>query len=90
MVLIMLFNIIFGLTLGPTVWLYVPEIAPPKVVPLATATYWLGCSFCVIFAPVLTKIASSIYIVFLVLGVYLLVVLVPNYYLVVETRNKTP
>lgn len=27
MVLIMVFNIVFGLSLGPVVWLYIPEIA---------------------------------------------------------------
>ena len=37
MILIMFFNVIFGLTLRPVVWLYIPEIAPPKLVPSATA-----------------------------------------------------
>lgn len=27
MVLIMVFNVVFGLSLGPVVWLYIPEIA---------------------------------------------------------------
>lgn len=27
MTLIMIFNVIFGLSLGPVVWLYIPEIA---------------------------------------------------------------
>jgi hypothetical protein len=82
MILIMLFNIVFGLTLGPVVWLYIPEIAPPILVPFATAIYWFGCSICVIAAPIITEQMKSPYMVFLILGVYLLLVLIPNYFLV--------
>lgn len=40
--LLIAFNIVYGVTLGPIIWLYVPEIIPAKVVPLATMTNWLG------------------------------------------------
>lgn len=50
--LLILYNIIYGVSLGPVVWLYVPEIIPAKVVPLATMMNWLGCSICVIFMPI--------------------------------------
>lgn len=48
---IMLFMLVYGLTIGPVVWLYVPEIIPAKYVPPATFMNWLGCSICVIGTP---------------------------------------
>lgn len=90
MTLIILFNAIYGLTLGPVMWLYIPEIAEKKIVPLATATYWFGCSMCVIVAPIITTIMDSPYAVFLFLGSYTLLMSIPNYFLVVETKDKTP
>lgn len=89
MALILVFNIIFGLTLGPVVWLYIPEIVTQKIVPLATATYWCGCSICVIVAPIVTNSMDTPFAVFIFLGLYLLVVFGPNYFLVVETKGLT-
>lgn len=90
MTLIMIFNLVFGLTLGPAVWLYIPEIALEKVVPLATATYWCGCSICVIVAPIVTSLMGTPYAVFFFLGAYMLVMGVPNWFLVVETKGLVP
>lgn len=90
MVLIMVFNIVFGLSLGPVVWLYIPEIAEKKVVPLATATYWGGCSLCLIVAPIVTTAMGTPYAVFLFFGCYTLLMMIPNYLLVVETKDQTP
>jgi SP family arabinose:H+ symporter-like MFS transporter len=70
MSLIMLFNVVYGLSMGPVVWLYIPEIAKKKIVPIATATYWVGCSLCVIVAPIITNIMNTPYAVFLFFGVY--------------------
>lgn len=49
---IVLFMIIYGMTIGPAVWLYIPEIVPAKVVPPATAMNWLGVSLSVIVTPI--------------------------------------
>lgn len=87
---IMIYNFVIGLTLGPVIWLYIPEIAQEKVVPLATATYWVGCSLCVIVAPIITSIMGTPYAVFLFLGGYMLLVSVPNWLLVLETKGLTP
>lgn len=43
-VLFVLFMIIFGLTLGPITWLYVPEIIPASMVPFATADNWAAAT----------------------------------------------
>jgi SP family arabinose:H+ symporter-like MFS transporter len=82
MALIMVFNVVYGLTLGPVVWLYVPEIAKKKIVPVATATYWGGCSFSLIVAPIITTIMHSPYAVFLFFGAYTSAMILPNYFLV--------
>lgn len=49
--MLIVYMIIYGISLGPVVWLYVPEIIPAKIVPLATMMNWFGCSLCVIFTP---------------------------------------
>jgi len=46
------YMIVYGISLGPVVWLYVPEIIPAKIVPLATMMNWTGASICVIFTPI--------------------------------------
>lgn len=81
--LIMLFNVVYGLTLGPIVWLYVPEIASKKIAPIATATYWGGCSFSLIVAPIITSIMQSPYAVFFFFGGYTTAMILPNWKLVV-------
>jgi hypothetical protein len=48
---IMIFMISYGVTIGPVVWLYVPEIIPANLVPPATFMNWFGCSICVIATP---------------------------------------
>lgn len=90
MTFIMIFNVALGLSIGPVVWIYIPEIAQEKMVPVATATYWVGCSICVIIAPIITTIMGTPYAVFFFLGGYLLVVSIPNILLVVETKGFTP
>lgn len=52
--LLLIYMIIYGVSIGPAVWLYVPEILPPNVVPYATVLNWIGCSFCIIILPIIT------------------------------------
>lgn len=58
--------------------------------PLATATYWGGCSLCLIVAPIVTTAMGTTYAVFLFFGCYTLLMMIPNYLLVVETKDQTP
>ena len=50
---LMIYMALFSTTIGPVVWMYVPEIIPAKVVPFATTLNWLGCSFCLIILPII-------------------------------------
>lgn len=52
---ILVFMVIYGVTIGPAVWLYVPEIIPPKIVPPATFMNWFGVSVSVIFTPIVIE-----------------------------------
>ena len=51
LVLLLIYIIVFGVSLGPVTWLYVPQIIPAKIVPLATIMNWLGASIATIFTP---------------------------------------
>ncbi len=84
---IMLFMISYGLTIGPVVWLYVPEIIPARFVPPATFMNWFGCSICVIVTPFIIKAAGSSYPVFLFFGAISLLFFIINYFMVVETKG---
>ena len=81
----------YGLTIGPVVWLYIPEIVPTKMVPLATIMNWVGCSICVIVCPIITaNMDNNPYAVFLFLGGLELLFCVPNILFVVETKGLPP
>lgn len=84
---IMLFMISYGVTIGPVVWLYVPEIIPARLVPFATAMNWIGCSICVIATPFINNAVGSPYPVFLFFGAISLVFGVINYRKVIETKG---
>jgi SP family arabinose:H+ symporter-like MFS transporter len=52
-VLLTLYMFIFGLTLGPVVWLYVPEIIPANNVPIATMHNWIAATAVFTLTPVI-------------------------------------
>lgn len=43
----------FGVSLGPVVWLYIPEIVQPKIVPFSTGLNWTGAALTMILFPIL-------------------------------------
>jgi hypothetical protein len=78
----------FGFTLGPVVWLYIPEIVPANVVPYTTLANWAGASITVILFPIIGKHLRNGTLFFFFAG-WCLLSLVFNHKYVVETRNKT-
>ena len=42
--LLVIYFVIFGLSLGPAIWIYVPEILPPRAIPFATMMKWMGAT----------------------------------------------
>jgi hypothetical protein len=90
LVLLILYMIVYGVSLGPVVWLYVPEIIPAKIVPFATMMNWTGASLVVIFTPILTQLNdNNPYPVFFFYGGITLVFFVINCFLMVETKGKS-
>lgn len=85
--IIIIYMLLFGLTLGPVVWLYVPEIIPARFVPLATSMNWIGCSITIILTPIIMNAAGSSYPVFFMYGGITIIFAIINYTLVVETKG---
>jgi hypothetical protein len=83
-----LFMISFGFTLGPVVWLYIPEIVPAEIVPYTTMGNWAGASVTIILFPILGKVVGSGYLFFF-LSVWCFFAFVFNSKYVVETMGKT-
>lgn len=83
MVFIVLFMFIYGITVGPIVWLYVPEIVPPRIVPFATFNYWAGVAISMAITPIVIGKVGSSYPLFFFFGTLSLIFLIINYFLVV-------
>ena len=88
--LLIVYVIVFGLSLGPVTWLYIPEIVPAKVAPLATMMTWLGASISTILIPVIIEANDgNPYPVFFIFGVVTLLFYLVNRKWMVETKGKT-
>jgi SP family arabinose:H+ symporter-like MFS transporter len=86
-----LFMANFGLTLGPVVWVYLPEIVQSSIIPYATATNWGSASLITLLFPVikdhLPKKNPAWLFIFFALWCGLSFIFNKKY--LVETRNKT-
>lgn len=83
-----IFMAVFGLTLGPIVWLYIPEIVEPNIIPYSTMANLLGASACMIGFPLITDPKVK-FIPFLFFFGWCGVALGINWKVMVETRNKS-
>lgn len=61
-----LFLFCFGISLGPVVWLYEPEILPDKGISLAVIANWLFCGIVIFSTPILIEDIgiSALYFIF--------------------------
>lgn len=91
---------VFGSTLGPVVWLYIPEIVEDKIVPITTAFNWACSSIVIILVPILTSSSTShetetnysnmkVSILFFTFMAWCFVSFVFNWKYVIESQNKT-
>ncbi len=89
-VLLMVYMIVYGISLGPVVWLYVPEIIPAKIVPFATMMNWFGCSLCVMFTPIaIAANHKNPAPVFFFFGAITFLFYIFNLFFMVETKGKS-
>ena len=68
---------VFGLTLGPIVWLYIPEIVESNIIPYSTMVNLLGAAACTIGFPLITNPELK-YIPFMFFFVWCLISLIFN------------
>lgn len=87
---IILFEIIYALSIGPVVWPYVPEIIPAKYVSVASSMNWIASAICVIATPYILDAVGSPYPVFFFFGGILLLFFLINVKFLIETKGLTP
>ncbi len=82
---------VFGLSLGPVVWLYIPEIVQPRIVAYSTTSNWICASLVIILFPIITDnvLDKNPGILFLFFTVWCICSVVFNYFFVLETKDKT-
>jgi hypothetical protein len=45
----------YGASLGPVVWLYIPEVVSPSTIAYITACNWMANTFVVMIFPIVTQ-----------------------------------
>lgn len=53
--LLIIYMFIYGTTIGPTVWMYIPEIIPGKVVPIAATINMMSSTACLMLSPIISE-----------------------------------
>ena len=81
----------FNLSLGPIVWLYIPEIVEPSFLPFSTMTNWGTSALSILLFPIIRdhlpdKNPAPLFLFF---AVWSGIAFVVNKKYVVETRNRT-
>lgn len=86
-----MFMAVFGLSLGPVVWLYIPEIVQPKIVPYSTAFNWISASLVIILFPIATDdlLDGNPGALFIFFTAWCIGSFVFNQLFVLETKDKT-
>ena len=75
-----MFMVGYSFSLGPIIWLYIPEIVPARLMPWALVMHWITFFILVFLFPVITDnvLNNDPTIVFIFLAIYLLISMVVN------------
>lgn len=86
-----LFMAVFGLSLGPVVWLYIPEVVQPNIVGISTTCNWISASLVIILFPIATDdlLGGNPGALFIFFTIWCLGSFVVNHFFVLETKDKT-
>lgn len=80
----------FGLSLGPVVWMYIPEIVPAKFLPYSTMINWGGSAFCILFFPIIKARLpnQNPALMFYFFAIWSIFAFFVNKKYLIETKNK--
>lgn len=53
-VVLVFYMVIYGMTIGPTVWMYIPEIIPGKLVSVAATINMVSSTACLMLSPIIS------------------------------------
>lgn len=81
--------IMFGLTLGPLVWPYLPEVVPARVIPLAQSMNWVIDCLTLSLPGVIIAQKGNPWPLFFVFFLWDLGSIFMNHFFLVETKWKT-
>jgi MFS family permease len=81
--LLYIFIILFNFTLGPLVWLYIPEILQPKWVPFTTMVNWGASVITILLFPIIVNMFGSPLKIFFGLGIWCFIAGVINHFYMV-------
>jgi hypothetical protein len=85
---LMIFMANFGLSLGPVVWLYIPEVLEPSLIPVSTACNWGSATLITILFPILEK-AVGYPPLFFFCATYSIISFFFGQKYLIETKGKT-
>jgi len=88
---LVLFMANFGLSLGPVVWLYIPEVVQPNIVPFSTGINWGGAALVMLLFPIIKEILPNKNpgYLFLFFSVWCVISFLINAKYTIETKGKT-
>ena len=88
MIFLFIYMLIYGCTLGPITFSYVPEMTPARFVPIAIAANWLGAIITIVIFPIITNYISQAYLFFILTGL-MIIGCILNFRFLIETKDKT-
>lgn len=85
-IVLIFYMIIYGMTIGPTVWMYIPEIIPGKLVSIAATINMASSTACLMLSPIITsgEGAAATYFVF---GAITLAITLINVFGMIESKG---
>lgn len=81
----------FGLSLGPIVWMYIPEIVAPSFLPYSTMMNWGGSALSILLFPIIkSKLPNeNPALMFLFFAIWSGMSYMINKKYIIETKGKT-
>ena len=83
-ILLLLVRLVYSMSIGPTVWFYVAEIIPARIVPLAIVMHWFSVGFVNTMFPIFREwFGGNPGNIFLGFGVYCAACAVINWFILI-------